>query len=155
MEYEFDVKMVDSGEIFTDKTDIPEGKDPEVFIKKLLDKFNKEEDEIQKQHPDRKTQYREFVKLKEATGRIFCLMGEKVNKITIMRDNQVYDILQCKTCGLFRKRHGLGENFNYSPECFPDLTCNECNKTFKTKKSFDTHKQKANHKTPSWIPDGV
>ena len=74
--------------------------------------------------------------------------------MTVIKNGECYDVIQCKTCGFIRKRHGLEES-PLGIVCYPETTCTDCNRIFKTQKGHDNHKEKNKHKTPEWLPDGV
>ena len=146
-EYIFVVKEKGKNETWEEKASISENETPEQHFEKILKDWNKD-------FPDSQ---RELVKVIGKSGIIFCDFGNgKVNQLTILRNNLTYDILICKNCKIFKRRFGLGENFPYeSTKCYPDLSCNECNKVFKTEKGIKNHKMKDKHKIPDWLPDGV
>jgi len=137
------VQSLDGGnpwiETFTSRTD-----NPKKEFEALLNQWNID-------FPDNK---RKIVEIVGNTGKIYCDF-HKANMLTVVRNRENYDIMECSQCKLFIKRHGLGQGFNYQRECKPDLVCVECNKQFKSKSGLKKHMDVGKHKTPEWLPDGV
>lgn len=152
MEYEIISNSEQIGE-YKEKLDIPDNQDPKKFVKKIFDEFNRVEKEKYKENKKYKPDVRKLVKILEATGILYCDFS-KANTITILRNDQAYDILKCSNCNIFRKRFGLNETPTHII-CKPNVTCKECNRIFKTQKGYDNHMKKGKHKTPDWLPDGV
>jgi len=51
---------------------------------------------------------------------------------------RIYDVWECKRCGLQKRVYGLGHP-PYGEECFPERTCRECNKVFKSIENYKRH----------------
>lgn len=148
-------------EIKTDKEydediPIPEGQDPETYIKDLLEKFNIEEDRRHKANPDYKIYHRKFIRLEGETGKQREIMvkckSTKYNTITITRGDEMYDLYQCENCKFMRKRPTVEWHEAF---CFPDRVCTQCNKLFVTVRTLAFHNKRGNHRLPDWFPDGV
>ncbi|KKL78889.1 hypothetical protein LCGC14_2020380 [marine sediment metagenome] len=148
-EIKIQTKDIKAGYIMDETLDVPEGKDPKQYAEQQIKRFN----DIEKERYGTKGNPRELVSIGEKTGVIFCVF-KKVNNVTIIRNNNPYDILICSNCKIFIRRFGL----NPTPtqiKCYPELTCNECNKVFKSQKRYDNHTKIKYHITPEWMPDGV
>ena len=135
---------------------IPEGQDPETFIKDLLVKFNEEEERRHIANPDYKIFLRKFIRLAGETGKereimVHCIL-DKVNMVTITRGDSSYDILKCQNCKFMIRRFTLETP---DPFCFPDRVCTQCNKLFMSALNLKSHIKRGNHKIPDWYPDGV
>jgi len=137
-------------------TDIPTDADPKEALDELMKEYNDEEDRRSKSNSKYRPEHREIISIEGETGikKTFC-DWEKINTITINKNNEFYDIMYCKGCKEFSKRYGLGENFSYNTECHPETFCDKCNKRFKTENGLQKHNELDNHKTPEWLPDGV
>lgn len=155
-EFEFEIKLKDSGRIYTDKFDVPDSEEPEKYCRKVIDNFNAEEDRRANTIKNYNAQYREFIRVKSCTGVIFCNF-HKFNIVTVTRGDESYDIWQCQRCFIFRKRKALNDDWwiTGTIECVPERTCNDCNKVFKTIRLYQKHKEQKKHKAPVWLPDGI
>lgn len=151
MEYEC-VILYGDGKERTEKLDVGL-EEPIQYVKKIIDNFN----DTEKQRKEDDSKYimdiRKFVRIVGKTGIFHCIF-RKMNMFTVLRNDAVYDIIQCTRCKIYRKRVGLDGSSTYII-CKPELTCLECNKIFKTQKGYDKHDVKNKHRTPEWIPDGV
>lgn len=141
-EYMFKVKGINSGEIWEEHSQVPDGQNPEKYFQGLLKSWNKD-------FPDNQ---RRLIKVLNETDNAFCEFTEKINNFTISRNGEMYDIWQCKLCKLYVKRPTVEMP---QRKCKPDQSCLECNKIFVSVKSLQKHNERNNHKTPNWIPDGV
>lgn len=149
IEIKIKTKDVKSGEVFDETLDVPENKDPKEYAEQIIKRFNV----VEKERYGDKGHLRKLVSVGEKTGVIFC-EWKKMNLTTVIKNDEVYDVIRCPTCKNIRKRYGL----DGSPvliECHPERTCNECNRVFKTQKGYDDHNEKNIHNTPQWLPDGV
>lgn len=139
-----------------DALDIEVGKDAKTEIERVLKEYNDEEERRDLTIPEYKAVFRKLVSIDGETGikKTFCEFI-KYNNFTIMKNGDSYDIMYCKNCHEFVKRHGVGMNFDYNRICDPSTLCIKCNKRFKTEKGLQRHMEKGKHKAPEWLPDGV
>lgn len=140
-EYIFRVKEINSGKIWNEPAEVPDNTIPELYFQGLIKSWNKD-------FPDKQ---RELIEVVNKSDKRYCEL-EKVNMMTISKNNEMYDILHCKKCGIYIKRHTIE-----TPTliCEPKKTCRDCNKIFKTEKGLLKHNKKGKHKIPDWLPDGV
>ena len=129
--------MKDGDYEFKEMIEVTSLEKAEEEIKGMLKEFNEEE----KARYGNKARPRELVRvIKEDTDKG---LTHKWFKEQMIIDEEGTSLWRCKNCGL-----GIQGHLRPSPsECYPDRTCKECNKVFKSVKNYEKHLERIHNLT--------
>ena len=156
-EIKFKTLEIESNSIFDESDIMPDGVEPEQHLKNLIEKFNMEERRRHKINPQYPLRLRKLVSFDGMTGKIKpiiqqCDFGDKINTVTVSRGNLCYDLYRCKNCKIVGRRFGFAA---LEITCYPERSCEKCNKVFANEGGLKNHNERGKHKLPDWYPDGV
>ena len=111
---------------------IPDGADPEAYVKKLVDDFNK----VETERSGDKAWLRKFISV-DTTSNIPICSWTRANAVTLIDSKGEYDIYICGECQLTVRTGAFGRPVD--KECHPKRVCTTCNKEFANDKNFAKH----------------
>lgn len=122
----------DGSSQWEEKLSIPEGVDPETYIREMLEDFNGLETE---RYGD-KVRLRKFISVDTASSTRMC-SWTRVNAVTLTDSRGMYNLYLCNGCKLTVRTGATvrpGEK-----ECHPERVCTLCNKEFASDKNLEKH----------------
>lgn len=130
------VGYVDNSDEWEELIEVPD------FVEDLQEYFEnmiKEYNEVETDRYGEKARLRKLIKVMDKTDEVDYCDFFKMTLITEKDRTGYYDLMKCKNCGFEYKRRELRHK---KRRCFPERTCEECNKTFATIKNYKRHMEK-------------
>lgn len=122
----------DGSSQWEEKLSVPDGVDPETYIRELLEDFNAREFH---RYGD-KAKLRKFISVDTTSGTRMC-SWTRVNAVTLTDNKGMYDLYQCGECKLTVRTGAFGRP--NEKECHPERVCTTCNKEFASDKNLAKH----------------
>jgi len=122
----------DGSSQWEEKLAIPDGVDPEEFIREMLEEFN----ELETERYGDKAQLRKFISVDTASSIRMC-SWTRVNAVALSDSKGMYNIYQCGECKLTVRTGAMalpGEK-----ECHPERVCTICNREFASDTNLAKH----------------
>lgn len=115
-----------------EKLAIPDGTDPEAFIREMIVDFNEEETE---RYGDG-ARLRKFISVDMTSGTLMC-SWTRANAVTLADRKGMYNLYRCEECRLTVRISEFG--LPGEKECHPERVCTTCNKEFVSDKNLAKH----------------
>ncbi len=125
---------------WVEEVEVPYGENVKSFLDNLINEWNEVELDRKESNPDYQPDIRKITNVlneeyTESKKELFC-DWEKQNLVTIKDSTGMYDLLECRNCGIQTKQFQLT---SMKKKCYPERTCPDCHKIYKDKKQFSIH----------------
>jgi len=111
---------------------VPDGLDPETYVKELVDDFNKLETD---RYGD-EAWLRKFVSVDTTSSTRMC-NWTRTNAVTLTDRKGMYNLYRCEECRLTVRLSEFSRP--QDKECHPERVCTSCNKEYASEKTFAKH----------------
>lgn len=131
-EYTAIIGPQDGSSQWEEKLAIPDGVDPETYIREMLEEFN----ELETERYGDKAKLRKFISVDTASGIRMC-SWTRVNAVALSDSKGMYNIYKCGECKLTVRTGAMarpGEK-----ECHPERVCTICDREFASDTNLAKH----------------